>query len=210
MIRRPAVLAFALVLCVFGCLPALAAQEGGHGAEPQAGHEGESHAETGSSGMLGKIVNFVILFGALGYFLRKPMMNFLAKRGSDIRASLAEARAARDEAERQLAETEARLAALEDEAARMKSEAEAEGLRARDEIRALAGKEAERIRSFAAQEIDLRVKAGVQELKERTIELAAELAAARMNRAIGPSEHVSLIDKSIEDLERFHEKSDRG
>jgi F-type H+-transporting ATPase subunit b len=197
MIRRKAAV---VVLCMLVLSLGLSAQE----REPQAGRQPES----GSSGMLGKIINFVILFGALGYFLAKPLMNFLSKRTSDIRASLDEARAAREEAERKLAETRVRIAALEGEAARMKREAEAEGRRARDDIRALAGKEAERIRAFSAQEIDLRVKAGVQELKERTIELAAELAAARMNTTIGSDGHSDLIDKSIDDLEHFHEKSD--
>ena len=124
--------------------------------------------------MLGKVINFVILFGALGYFLAKPLMNFLSKRTTDIHASLDGAQTAREDAERKLAETRTRIAALEGEAARMKSDAEADGRRARDDIRALAEKEAERIRAFSAQEIDLRVKAGVQELKERTIELAAD------------------------------------
>jgi F-type H+-transporting ATPase subunit b len=158
--------------------------------------------------MLGKIINFVLLFGGLGYFLYKPLMAFLTKRGADIRASLEDARAAREDAERKLAETRTRLAALEGEAARMKSEAEAEGRRARDGIRALAEKEAERIRALSAQEIELRVKAGVRELKERTIELAAELAAARMGKTIDPAGHAGLIDRSIDDLEHYHEKSD--
>jgi F-type H+-transporting ATPase subunit b len=205
--RRTAALALALFVLAFPL--ALAAQEGaGHQAELQAGHEAESHAASGSSGMLGKVINFVILFGALGYFLYKPLMSFLSKRTSDIRASLDEARAAREKAERKLAETQTRIASLEGEAARMKSEAEAEGRRAREDIRTLSEREAERILSLSAQEIDLRVKAGVQELKERTIELAAELAAGRMNKAIDADGHSSLIDKSIEDLEHFNEKSD--
>lgn len=170
--------------------------------------EAGPEAASGSSGMLGKVINFVLLFGVLVYFLAKPLKNFLAKRTSDIRAALDEARAAREEAERKFAETQARLAALEDEAARLKSEAEAEGLRASDDIRAQSGKEAERIRTFAAQEIDLRVKAGVQELKERTIELAAELAAGHLKQAIGPADHAGLIDRSLERIEDFHEKSD--
>jgi F-type H+-transporting ATPase subunit b len=192
--------AFAVILCVLILSLGLAAQEGEHQAEP--------HGESGSSGMLGKVINFVILFGALGYLLAKPLMNFLSKRTTDIRASLDGARFAREEAVRKLAETQARIAALEGEAARLKSEAEAEGLRARDGIRELADKEAARIRSFASQEIDLRVKAGVQELKERTIELAAELAAARMSAGLKPEGHSDLIDRSIGELEQFHEKSD--
>jgi len=171
--------------------------------EVEGGHE----AAAGSSGMLGKVINFALLFGALVFFLSKPLKNFLSKRTSDIRTALDEARAAREEAERMLAETRARLATLEGEAARMKSQAESDGLRARDGIHAQAEKEAERIRALAAQEIDLRVKAGVQELKERTIELAAELAAGRLAGAIGPDDHAGLIDRSLEQIEDFHEKS---
>ncbi len=170
--------------------------------------EGEHAAESGSSGMLGKVINFVILFGGLAYFLAKPLMGFLAKRTSDIRASLEGAKAAREDAERRLAETQARLATLEDEAARMKSAAEEDGRRARDGIRDVAEKEAERVRAFAAQEIDLRVKAGIQELKDRTIELSAELAAARMKARIDAVGQAGLIDRSIDELEQFHEKSD--
>ena len=188
--------AAAIVLCALVLFLGMTAQEGEHA------------AESGSSGMLGKVINFVILFGALGYFLAKPLMNFLAKRTADIRASLDEARAAREDAERRLAETRTRIAALKGEAARMKSEAEEEGRRAREGIRTLAEKEAERIRAFSSQEVDLRVKAGIQELKERTIELAADLAAARMNASIGPDGHSGLIDRSIDELEHFHEKSD--
>jgi F-type H+-transporting ATPase subunit b len=170
--------------------------------------EGEHGPEGASSGMLGKVVNFVLLFGALAYFLATPIKNFLAKRTTDIRAALDEARAAREDAERRLAETRARLAALEGDADRMKSEAEAEGRRARDGIRQLAEAEAARIRKLAAEEVEHQVKAGVQELKERTLELAAELAAEGMKKTIGSGEHSGLIDRSIERIEGFHEKPD--
>jgi F-type H+-transporting ATPase subunit b len=193
---RPALLA--LLFLVLSLSLGAAAQEG------EGGHE----AASGSSGMLGKVINFVLLFGALVYFLARPLKNFLSQRTSDIRSALDEARSAREQAERKLVETQARLAALEGEAARMKSEAEADGLRARDGIHAQAEKEAERIRSFAAQEIDLRVKAGVQELKERTVELASDLAAGRLTRTIGPADHAGLIDRSLDQIEEFHEKSE--
>ena len=126
---------FAVILCVLILSLGLSAQEGEHAAEP--------HGESGSSGMLGKVINFVILFGALGYLLAKPIMNFLSKRTTDIRASLDGARSAREEAARKLAETQVRIAALEGEAARLKSEAEAEGLRA--ELEGQAGDLAARI-----------------------------------------------------------------
>ena len=121
--------------------------------------EGEAH-EAAASGMLGKIINFVVLFGALTFVLYKPARNFLAKRTRDIQASLDEARNARTEAEARLEEARRRIASLEDEIAGFGRAAAAEGLAEKERIKALAAKEALRIRAFTQQEIDLQLKAG--------------------------------------------------
>ena len=139
--------------------------------------------ESSGSGMLGKIVNFVILFGALVFFLRKPIRVLLAKRTSDIRA------------------------ALEDEVARIKTLAENDALVEKGRLRALAEYEAVRIRTLAAQDVDARLKAGVRELKAYAAELAAELAEARIKARMTDDLHGELIDRSIEKLGALHEKS---
>jgi F-type H+-transporting ATPase subunit b len=167
--------------------------------------EGESH-ESGSSGMLGKVINFVVLFGGLTYALYKPARNFLAKRTRDIQASLDEARDGRLRAEAKLEEARAKLAALEGDVSRLKAEAEAEGRAEKERIRALAEKEGERIRSFTQQEIDLQLKAGIQELKEYTASLAAGLAEDRMKARLTPEDQSRLIDKSIAGLTELHEE----
>jgi F-type H+-transporting ATPase subunit b len=167
--------------------------------------EGESH-ESGSSGMLGKIVNFVILFGGLTFALYKPAKNFLAKRTEDIRKALDEARAARLNAEGKLEEARQKIAVLEVEVARIRAEAEAEGRKEKDAIRALAENEAQRIRSFAQQEIDFHLKSGIQELKEYTAELATAMAEARMKDTLTAADQSALIDKSLERLAGLHEK----
>jgi len=171
--------------------------------------EGGAQA-SGSSEFLGKVINFVILFGGLAFVLAKPLRNFLAKRSRDIQTSLAEARDARSEAERKVAEAQQRIAALEDEAARMKKDAEIEGLKEKERIRAQAEKEAGRIRSFARQEMDIRLKAGIRELKEFTAEMAASLAEARLKEKISGRGQSVLIDKSIEQLAELHGKSSSG
>jgi F-type H+-transporting ATPase subunit b len=170
----------------------------------------EGAAAGGGSGMLGKVINFAILFGGLVFVLRKPLQEFLRKRTDDVRALLESARKARLEAEEKLAESGRKIAALEDEVARMKKDAEAEGLREQQRIQVLAAKEESRIRSFAEQEIDLQLKAGMQELKEYTAELAATLAEARIKDKITAGEQSALIDKSIDKLAELYEKPTSG
>jgi F-type H+-transporting ATPase subunit b len=167
--------------------------------------EGESH-EPASSGMLGKVINFAVLFGGLTFALYKPARNFLAKRTRDIQASLDEARDARTQAEARLEEARRRIASLEDEIAGFGRSAEIEGLAEKERIKALAEKEALRIRTFTQQEIDLQLKAGIQELKEYTADLAARLAEARMKDRITPAAQSDLIDQSIERLAELHEE----
>jgi F-type H+-transporting ATPase subunit b len=161
---------------------------------------------SGSGGMLGKVINFVILFGGVTFALYKPARNFLVQRTRDIQASLDEARDGRLRAEAKLEEARAKLAALEGDVARLRAQAEAEGRAETERIRALAEKEARRIQAFTQQEVDLQLKAGIQELKEYTAGLAASLAEDRMKRRLTPDDQSGLIDKSIADLTELHEE----
>jgi F-type H+-transporting ATPase subunit b len=167
----------------------------------------EASHPSGSSDFLGKVINFVVLFGGLGYILYKPARNFLIKWSQDIRTSLDAAREARTNAEKKLGDAQQRTAALEGEVVRMKIEAEAEGLREKERIKALAEKEAERIRSFAEQEMSLDLKAGIQELTEYTAGLASSLAEARIKAKMTDALQSGLIDKSIERLAELNERS---
>jgi len=171
---------------------------------------GEGSKASGAGDLIGKIINFAVLFGGLFLILRKPLRDYLAKRTRDIQSALDEARDARLDAERKLEDIRQRIARLEDEAARLRKDAELEGLREKERIEALAEKEAGRIRSFARQEIESEVKAGIQELKEFTTEKAASLAEARLKDKITGEGQSALIDKSIEKLADLHEKSSSG
>jgi F0F1-type ATP synthase membrane subunit b/b' len=100
----------------------------------------------------------------------------------------------------------AKCAALEGDVSRLRAEAEAEGRAEKERIKALAEKEGERIKSFTQQEIDLQLKAGIQELKEYTASLAAGLAEDRMKARLTPADQSRLIDKSIAGLTELHEE----
>jgi F-type H+-transporting ATPase subunit b len=156
---------------------------------------------------IGKTVNFIVLFGGLAYFLYKPVRNFLQKRSLEIEQGLKEAGDAQREAELKLREVNARLATLEDEIEKLKKEAEIEGRKERERVIQLAQQEAERIKYFAKQEIEMLMRAGIKDLKQYTAELASALAEERIKKKMSPEDQFFLIDKSIEKLEELYEKS---
>jgi len=167
----------------------------------------EEEHKSGFLDFLGKAINFIVLFGGLAYFLRKPLWSFLEKRSQDIQRTLKETEVSRKEAEQKLQEAKAHLAGLEEEIEKMRKDADVEGRRERERTLQLAQKEAEKIRYFARQEIEMLTRAGIQELKEFTAELAASLAEERIRKKMTLEDHTQLIDKSIERLGELYEES---
>ena len=96
----------------------------------------EEGAAAASSGLLAKTVNFLILFGGLGYVLYKPVRALLEKNSADARHSLEDAAASRTEAEGKREEAKGRLDGVAAEIERMKSEAASRGRLEKDRHRA--------------------------------------------------------------------------
>lgn len=168
----------------------------------------EKEHSSGFADLLGKTVNFIILFGGLTYLLYKPIRYFLEKRGQDIKLSLREAEESKKEAERKLKEIESRLSGLEKEIEKLMKEAEDEGRKERDITLQLAQQETERIKHFAKQEIDAIIRAGIRGLREYTAVLATTLAEERIKKKLSPESQSLMIDRSIERLSELDEKSD--
>ncbi|HEX2695923.1 MAG TPA: ATP synthase F0 subunit B [Acidobacteriota bacterium] len=169
----------------------------------------EGHAAA-SSDLPAKAVNFLILFGGLGYFLYKPVRALLEKRSADVRHSLDEAAASRSEAEGKRAAARGRLDGVAAEIERMKAEAASRGRLEKDRIARAAEEEGARLREFTAREIDLQTRTAVRELKAFVAETATSIARERIRGALGPGDQGALVDKSIERLSRLNEKSHSG
>lgn len=170
----------------------------------------EEGAAKGSSDLAAKTVNFIILFGGLGYLLYKPVRALLEKKGADVRHALDEAAAARSEAEARRLEAKARLDGIAAEAERMKSEAASRGRAEKDRIARAAEEEGTRLKQFAAREIDLQTRDAIRELRTYAAETATAIARERIRKALGPADQAALVDKSIERLSRLNEKSHAG
>lgn len=171
---------------------------------------GEAEKASGSADFAGKVVNFLLLFGGLGFFLYKPVRAFLMKKTSEIKRSLEEAESSRKEAENRHEETMRRLEGLSGEIARMKAEAEAQGNREKARIAKQAEEEASRVMRIVRQEIDAYTQTGIREVRTFVAEKATSLARERIRKKLVPESHSLLVDKSIERLSKLNEKSTAG
>jgi F0F1-type ATP synthase membrane subunit b/b' len=145
--------------------------------------EESSEEKTASREIIYKIVNFVILVGALVYFLRKPAAAYFAARSASIRKGIEEGRKALEASEAELRLVEEKLARLEqeirafEEAARLeiaaeegrfRQETEAEGKKmlefARARLSAAARAARQEVQAFAAAEA---LRLAEQSVRER-------------------------------------------
>jgi len=173
-----------------------------HGAAAPAGEEGQPAQHHGGSpwSVIFKWINFLILFGGLGWKLRKPLFDFLDSRRQEIGEGLAKAREAQEEAKSKLAEVEARLAGMDEEIRQLKAQALRQADEERLRILEGAGLEARKILDMASMEIDGIRKAARLELKGYVADLSVQLAEERLKSAIGPREHKKIVERFVEEL----------
>lgn len=173
----------------------------------------ETEAGHGSSAWLdfaGKTVNFLILFGGLGYFLYRPIKRWLSNKTQNIARLIEETGRARKEAEKQLASVKERLSRIEQEMDDLKRKAEAEGIREKERILFLAKEEATRIEKLTALELEALRQGAVRELKAYAASLATALAETKIKQKLTPDLHRRLIRRSIERLAKLNESSSTG
>ncbi len=169
----------------------------------------EGHAAA-SSDLPAKAVNFLILFGGLGYLLYKPVRALLEKASSDARRSLDEAAASRAEAEGKRDAARGRLDGMAAEIERMKADAASRGRLEKDRIARAAEEEGARLREFTAREIELQTRAAVRELKAYVAETATSIAREKIRGALDPGDQAGLVDRSIERLSKLNERPHAG
>lgn len=175
------------------------------GASPEEGGQAAAPMD-----FLGKVVNFFLLFGGLGFLLRKPVRALLEKRSADVRRSLDEAQASRVEAEEKRAAVGGRLDGVASEIGRMKAEAAARGRVEKERIARAANEEGARLRDLAGREIDVQARTAVRELKAFVAEAATSIARERIRKGLAAEDQAGLVDKSIERLSRLNEKPHSG
>ncbi len=142
--------------------------------------------------------------------LYRPLKRWLSNKTQNIASNIEETGRERKEAEQQLASIKMRLTKIGQEMDDIKRKAEAEGLREKERILALAREEAGRIEKLTNLEIEALRKGAVRELKAYAASLATALAETRIKQKLTPELHRHLIRRSIERLAKLNESPSSG
>jgi len=157
---------------------------------------------------IGKVINFIVLFGGLFLILRKPVKNYLNERSRNVDLSIKEAVETKEQSEKKLKNILGRLNELSDEVKRIKDEAEMEGNKQKESIIKSAGQEAKRLKELTSQEIDSLYSSGLKEIRAYAAEKAIEAASKRIKQRMTSKLQSDMIDKSIKRLDKLYENSD--
>jgi F-type H+-transporting ATPase subunit b len=144
------------------------------------------------------IFNFLIVAGAIGYFLRKKMPGAFRSRTSAIQKGLEEARRTSEEARRRLSEIEGRLARIDTEIGGLESNAEMQAREEEARLRSVVEEERKKIVHAAEQEIARVSNNARRELKIYTTELAISLAEKQMK--VDSATDAEIVREFVEQL----------
>ena len=146
--------------------------------------------------------NFILLFGGLAYYLRRPLREFLQTRARGIEEGLASGKRAQEEAEAKMSAIEAQLARLDEDIDGLKQQAARESEEERQRIIDSSQAEAERIVAMARREIEGLQRSAQVELKAHVARLAVDLAEERLKKDLEPSQNQRLVSRFVRSLKQ--------
>lgn len=144
-----------------------------------------------------RLMNFVVLAGALVFILRKPVSQALSSRITDIQEQLESLETQRAEAEKRLAQYNEKLSQLESEAAKIVDAYIKQGNEAKAKILKEAEKTAEKLRAQARRNIEHEYGKAKQTLQQEVVESALQKAEQRLKQEITTQDQDKLIDEYI-------------
>jgi len=181
-----------LFLLLIGSVPAVQDQE--HRKE---GHS-ESSAEESPTQSIFKWVNLILLLGAAGYLLRKPAREFFETRKGEITSGLERAKTAQDDSARRMAEIEQRLARLSTEIFAMRTQADAESAKERENIVGETRREMERIVDQSRQEIDRIAQSIERDIKSKIADAVIDRASHTLATRMTEDDHKRIVVRFLD------------
>lgn len=150
-------------------------------------------------GIIFRWLNFLIVFGAIGFLIAKHGGAFFRSNAKEISASIVEATAVKAEADRELAQAEAKAQNLDRDLAVLREEAQRNWAAERERLRASSVAEIEKINQAAVAEMAASERAAQQQLRHvaaaMSVERAAGLVTSRMNPEIRSRMFQSFLNK---------------
>lgn len=146
-------------------------------------------------------VNVLILAGVLGYFARRPVLEYLAARRDGIAKNIASADQLLKDAERKLAEWNERAARLDADVAAILESTRKSAEVEKAAILADAEATASRIRQSAGGVVDRELRAARVALRKEAAELAVTLAGTLLREHTTDADRSRLVDEFIAKIE---------
>lgn len=151
-----------------------------------------------------RTLSFVILVWFLYWATAKKAKEFFAGRRENIKTSLAEAIAEKEEAERKFKDYSARLDKATEEMNSIIETIKAQGLVEKEKIIEDAIKTAEKIKEDARMRIEQEFKAAVNELRVEAIQISVQMAEEILKKNITPEHHEYMVKDYLDKVVKKH------
>lgn len=147
-------------------------------------------------------INFILFIGALIYFLREPLLDFLGDRSEKIRQELDKIAHRKREVESRLQNYKNHLAVIGHEIEALRSEFQKEGDAEKKNLITKAQRYSEKIREDAKRMTEQELNKARLILRQKTFILAVDLAKKLLEQAVGPTDQERLARWGIQHLEK--------
>jgi len=146
------------------------------------------------------LISFGLLLGLLYKFALPPIIGALEEREKTIKGDLEQAEQTRKEAEQLLAQYRATLKRAEEEAEKILAETQQRAQRLLEENQQRIGQETERMMAEARQETLREQQKAMNELKRYVVDLTILVTEKVLRRTLNDSDHLRLIEESLEEF----------
>jgi F-type H+-transporting ATPase subunit b len=145
-----------------------------------------------------RVVNFLILAGVLYWLLAKKVRSFFTGRREGIRATLADAVAAREEAKKKFDEYAAKLDKATEEIDAITRMIREQGLSEKERIIEDGKKAAEKMKEDTLARMEQEFHKASQSLRVEAVRLSTQMAEEILKKNIQPGDHEALVKDYIE------------
>ncbi len=147
-------------------------------------------------------VVFVVLFLILRKYAWGPMLEGLKKREDHIHQAMHEAQNARQEAQKLREQFQVEMAKANDQVRELLDEARRDAQYTRDEMVNQARGEIQSERDRLRREIETTRDQALQEIWNRTAEVATMVSSKAIRRQLNQDDHRRLVDEALADLRK--------
>jgi F-type H+-transporting ATPase subunit b len=168
------------------------------------GGGGEAEGGRNWSNFFWRAFNFAVLAGLLYWLLVRKVNDFFGGRRQDIKIALAEAVAAREEAEEKFQEYDAKLDRAREEIKAMAEMLDAQGLAEKERIIGDARKAAVKMKEDAQKRMEQEMEKARYQLRAEAVRLSVEMAEEILKKQITAADHAGMVENYIDKVVTKH------